>query len=125
MTVAEMLARISSAELTEWMAYEQVSGPLGGERDDVLMAILAAVVANGNRGKGRKVKPKDLLPKWDQTKQAMGWQDMLAAVKTLNRSLGGADLTEEGMRHGDPGRAAGTARHRRGRADRRGVQSGR
>lgn len=82
-----MLSRMSSAELTEWMAYEQVAGPLGPERGDQLVAMLASVVANANRAKGRKVRPKDYLPQWDR--KAQSWQEQLAAVKQINTALHG------------------------------------
>lgn len=56
MTVAEMLARISSYELTEWAAYEQMTGPLGPSwRDDVLAAIHEQLQV-GNRVAGGQAK---------------------------------------------------------------------
>ncbi|MFJ4987891.1 hypothetical protein ACIP9H_29320 [Streptomyces sp. NPDC088732] len=113
---------MSSAELTDWMAYEQITGPLGGARDDLLMSVLAAVISNANRGKGRKARPSDFLPKWDRNKR-MDWQDMLAAVRGINAQMGGTDTTktgqEGGQRGNDPGRAPGAPRRRRRRADRR------
>lgn len=40
MPVGEMLSRISSYEITEWMAYEKAQGPLLSEyRDDMLASI--------------------------------------------------------------------------------------
>ncbi|MFJ2707856.1 hypothetical protein ACIO3R_32350 [Streptomyces sp. NPDC087428] len=96
-----MLADITSAEITEWMAYEQISGPLGPERSDVLSSILAATVANTARGKGQRAKePGDFLPKWDQGAAAKGgdWEQMLTTVKSLTRRLHGNDLTEGSSR---------------------------
>lgn len=92
-----MLADMDSAEITEWMAYEQISGPLGPERSDVLSSILAATTANTARGKGQSAKePKDFMPAWDQgaTPGPGDWQQMLATAKSLTRRLGGNDLTE-------------------------------
>lgn len=92
-----MLADIDSAELTEWLAYEQITGPLGPERIDVLASIIAATTANTARGKGQSAKePKDFLPAWDQHAEPQGWEQMLATVKTLTRRLHGDDLTEGG-----------------------------
>lgn len=91
MPVGEMLRRMSSAELTRWMAYEQMTGPLGGQRDDQLVALLAAVIANANRAKGRKAKPKDFLPQWDRDKE-MSWEEQLAAIRDVNRALGGDEV---------------------------------
>ena len=98
MSVTELLRTHSSEELTEWMAYENVAGPIGPERFDVLNAILAATVANTARAKGRKAEPKDFIPEWDQNTPGMGVEEMLAAAKAMNRSLGGTDLTDEGGR---------------------------
>ncbi|MGA5605917.1 phage tail assembly protein T [Streptomyces griseoincarnatus] len=93
----ELLARTSSAELTEWMAYERVTGPLGAERLDALFATLCATVANTARAKGRKAEPKDFMPTWDQgAKGPQDWREMLAAVKAYNRRIGGTDSTTEG-----------------------------
>lgn len=106
--------RTSSAELTEWMAYERVTGPLGPERLDLLHGIQTAVIANANRGKGsRKATPKDFIPTWDRgPKGPQDWRQMLAAVKAYNRRLGGTDSTTEGgVADGDPGGAAGRGRH--------------
>lgn len=93
-----MLADMTSAELTEWMAYEQVTGPLGPERSDVLLASLTATVANTARGKGQRAKePQDFMPKWDQgANRSADWQQMLTTVKSLNRRLRGHDLTGGG-----------------------------
>jgi len=95
--VPELLARCTSAQLTEWMAYEQVTGPLGPERQDLLFGILTATVSNGSRGKGQRAKePKDFIPKWDQggKREPADWRQMLATVQSMNRRLGGADRRE-------------------------------
>lgn len=92
MTVGEMLARISSRELSEWAAYEQLTGPLGGRRGDVQAAIIAATVANAQRSKGRALLPKDFIPKWDKPK-AMTPEEMWAAAMQANASLGGTIAT--------------------------------
>ncbi|WP_405710114.1 hypothetical protein OG264_16115 [Streptomyces xanthophaeus] len=82
------------------------------------MAILAATVSNASRGKGRKAQVKDFLPAWDRAKKRMNWQDMLTAVKSINRTMGGSDLTEGGE-HGSSLGAPRQARHRRAGADQR------
>lgn len=88
-----MLRHIDSAELTEWMAYEQISGPLGPARADVHAGIVAAVIYNANRGKGQKArKPDDFIPQWDQRKPQT-WQEQLAAIRAANEALGGTDDT--------------------------------
>ncbi|GGZ28040.1 phage tail assembly protein T [Streptomyces nitrosporeus] len=87
-----LLADIDSDELTEWMAYERVTGPLGPRRTDVLHGIHTAVVANTAAAKGRKAKPQDFIPEWDQTRPP-DVQQMLATVRTVTAALGGTDHT--------------------------------
>lgn len=103
MTVREMLARIDSAEISEWIAYEAVTGPLGPERADIHAALIAQTVANTNRGKGRPRKLSDFLLKWDQPQQT--WQDQLALVHQINRTLGGED--QRGRDSQPPGASGG------------------
>lgn len=56
MTVGDMLHRIESRELTEWMAYAQVE-PFGEERADLRAGIVAATIANANRDPKKHPKP--------------------------------------------------------------------
>ncbi|WP_289009514.1 DUF4035 domain-containing protein [uncultured Thermomonospora sp.] len=99
MPVSELLARMPSAELTEWMAYERITGPLGGERGDIQAALISTVIANSLAGKkGRRAKLRDFLLKWDRKPQS--WRDQLAVVRQLNRMFGGVDRTK-GTADGD------------------------
>ena len=87
MTVAELLSRISSRELTEWAVYERRTGPLGGRRGDIQAAIVAAAVYNVNRKKGAKaVDPEKLIPAWDDYQSE---DDMWAAIRQANDAMGG------------------------------------
>lgn len=88
MPVCEMLDRIPSRELTEWQAYERVAGPLGPARADVQAAIVAATVANANRGKGKPATPADFVPEWDH-KPTQTVDEMLQIAYALNAALGG------------------------------------
>lgn len=89
MTVAEMLARTSSRELTEWMAYERRAGPLGARRGDIHAAIISAAIYNTNRKKGsRPIDPEKLLPVWDNYQSE---DDMWAAIRAANAGLGGTE----------------------------------
>lgn len=89
-----MLARITSRELTEWEAYENVAGPIGDERLDQLFGMLQATIANVNRSKRtRPYQTQQFLPRWGKAPEAQGpmsGEDMLRAVKKINRTLGGA-----------------------------------
>jgi len=62
MTVGDLGARLSAAELTEWMAYDRLD-PIGPERADLGAAIVAATVANVHRGRGQApFRPADFMP---------------------------------------------------------------
>lgn len=64
MTVGEMLTRMSSRELSEWMAYANLE-PFGEERADLRAGIVASVIANANRDPKRQPKafqPSDFMP---------------------------------------------------------------
>lgn len=77
---------MSSRELTEWAAYEQVAGTLGTERLDLLSGIVAATVASAMSS--RRFTPQDFLPTWDRPVQQT-WQEQLAIVTAINSTCGG------------------------------------
>lgn len=90
MPVRELLARTDSRELTEWVAYEQLTGPLGFRRADVHAGIIAATIHNVNVGKkGRKAKPDDYIPQWGRRSQS--WEEQLRAIRAINRQMGGTE----------------------------------
>lgn len=93
MPVRELLARVGADELTEWAAYEELVGPLDlGRRGDVQAGIVAATIANVNRGKrARRYKPEEFVPNYGAKSTPQTWQDQLAIVEQLNRALGGRD----------------------------------
>lgn len=69
MTVRELLARIDSRELSEWMAYYELN-PFGTVRDDLQAGIIASTIANVNRGKSDKpFAPADFMPYTDRPQQ--------------------------------------------------------
>lgn len=66
MTVGEMLTRMSSRELSEWMAYATLE-PFGEERADLRAGIIASTIANANRDPKHKPKPfapSDFMPRF-------------------------------------------------------------
>jgi len=87
MTVGELLSRISSKELSEWMAYFQLE-PFGEGRADLRMGILASLVSNMFTKKGSKrYTPKDFMPEFDKPK--VDWREMLQKVKIINAMFNG------------------------------------
>ncbi|MGW1309592.1 phage tail assembly protein T [Streptomyces californicus] len=79
---------MSSHELSEWQAVERLTGPLGGHRGDIQMAILAAVIANSQRTKGRMLTPADFLPSWEG-KRKLTPEELFAKAMAANTALGG------------------------------------
>ncbi len=53
MTVGDLLKRVTSRELSEWMAYETLE-PFGPRRADHRAGVIASLIYNSNRGKGAK-----------------------------------------------------------------------
>ncbi len=75
-----MLSEITSAQFAEWLAYSRVD-PWGEDRDDLRMGIVASVIANSNRGKGKKpYKPQDFMPNFEP-------EDEAAAIERIRESL--------------------------------------
>lgn len=96
MPVGELLARVSSQELTEWMAYSQVE-PWGEDRADLRSGIVAATVANAHRDKKKKHSPykaRDFIPQFGR-RRGKSTEDMLRYVEHLNLAFGGRDLRGE------------------------------
>ena len=64
MTVRELLDRIDSRELAEWMAFFEME-PWGTEVDDWRSGLIASTIANANRDPKKQKKPfqpKDFMP---------------------------------------------------------------
>lgn len=71
MTVRELLARIDSRELTEWMAFFELE-PWGCDVEDERFGVVAATVANVNRDAKKQPRPytrDDFLPPRDTLQQ--------------------------------------------------------
>lgn len=87
---------MSSRELTEWMAYERVTGPLDERlRGDIAAGVIAATVANSSGAK-RKATPADFLIKWFKRKKTPQeiWHDVLQANAALGGSVTTSQLSE-------------------------------
>ncbi len=94
MTVAELLSRISSKELSEWMAFAQHE-PFGGDTIYIGNAIVAATVANVHRGKNQKAYDiQDFMPEFGE-KKPQTVEEMLQFAHMMTIGLGGKDLREE------------------------------
>ncbi len=57
-----MLAKMSSEELSEWIAFDRLE-PIGWARVDLVGGLLCSLIANQNRKRGSKAfKPGDFMP---------------------------------------------------------------
>lgn len=89
-----MLARMSSAELSEWVAFANLE-PFGVEADFLGHAIVASTVANRHRGKSEKAhKVDEFMPKFER--QTKSVEQMLQFAETMTAALGGKDLRADG-----------------------------
>ena len=75
-TRAELLATLTSSELSAWMAFSRIE-PIGYARGDLQAAIIASTVANVNRKKPLGLK--DFMPDFDKPPEN--------PVKTFRASL--------------------------------------
>lgn len=70
MTVDEMLGKISSMELTEWKAFEQLNGPIGQydrlDRAAALIAERITYMLSSPKGRKKVKGIEDFVPKWGE-----------------------------------------------------------
>lgn len=92
-----MLGEMPSRLLTEWMVFYEAE-PFGERRADLRAGIVAATVANANRGKNqRPFGAEDFMPKLGDERevdQAPDWESLLARVRAINAAFGGEDRTQ-------------------------------
>jgi len=92
---AEMLSRMSSAEITEWIAFASIE-PFGAEASYFGHAITASTVANVNRQKGQRAhKVDEFMPKFEEQNQSV--DQMLQVAEIMTIGLGGKDLREDAV----------------------------
>lgn len=81
-----MLATVSSRELSEWQAYERVTGPLGPQRGDHQVAMLAAVLANTARDPKKRSQPftgRDFLLWADADREEQSMEEQMAMFRAM------------------------------------------
>lgn len=98
--MAELLTRISSRELTEWMCYFAIEGPAGEDRADWRAGLVASTIANANRDPKKRREPftpKDFMPEWGDSsgsgpqndKHQQSVEQQAGIARMLARALGG------------------------------------
>ena len=90
MPVSELGRRMSSRELTEWMAFFRLE-PWGAEVEDWRTGLIAATIANANRDPKKRRKPyepQDFMPRRDSPPQAeQDWQEQARILEMWGRVL--------------------------------------
>lgn len=84
MPVSELLQRVSSAELTEWIAFYKLE-PWGTERDDWRAALVAATTANYSGKVKKPLQATDFMPPPVLTEQ----QRIEQSIANMRATLGG------------------------------------
>ncbi|MEU6952066.1 hypothetical protein [Streptomyces sp. NPDC045714] len=80
-TPAEVLTRFTTEEMIRVLAYQNLYGPVGPRRWDVLAARLGMDVAAPHMKKGRLPKLKDHLIQWSRPRKT--GRELLEMVKGL------------------------------------------
>ena len=93
-TVAELLNRVSSHELSEWLAFSTLE-PFGADAENLGHEITASTIANVNRSKNDKpYKVEDFMPKFEKNNKST--DEMIQMAEMFTAGLGGMDLRDEG-----------------------------
>lgn len=94
MSVGELLRRMSSRELTEWMAFFSLE-PWGTEVEDWRAGLIASTVANSYRDPKRRRKPyepSDFMPRYEAPKiQEQSWEEQARILEMWSRVLQARD----------------------------------
>lgn len=91
--VDALLARLSSRQISEWMAYYTLD-PFGEERADLRAAMICALLANINRDPEKKREPytaEEFMPRFERghpqgdapTSGGQTWEQQKALMKAL------------------------------------------
>lgn len=86
MTVEELLCRVSSAELTEWLAFNKRE-PIGDWRHDVVAAQVCAVTVNRDRKRHQQVKVDKFIPQWGGPRQ-QSVEEQMMVITAITQAMG-------------------------------------
>ena len=102
MTVGQLLASVSSRELTEWQAFFRLE-PFGEDRADLRAGIIASTVANTARDPKARPKPflpREFMPQYggeddgeadEEAEQAALWEKVNLVMYSLGGQAAGSD----------------------------------
>lgn len=82
------MARLTSGELSEWLAYYSLE-PFGQDRQDFGHAQTAAAIINAFKGKGPRVKAADLMPRFERSRSPAKRQQSTGDMQKIFRQAAG------------------------------------
>lgn len=103
--MGQLLAQMSSRELTEWQAFFSLE-PFGELRDDLRSAIVAATVANSSRDPKRRPDPfevGDFMPRFEEEPESERAERVWAKVNQTMAMFGGVMGSSATSVSGDDG----------------------
>lgn len=103
-----MLRELTSAQLSEWQAYDRLD-PIGTWRDDLRIASLESLITNiarsvyhdPKKGKLEHVSPEDFMMKWGETEaqkpepKVQSPEEMAQALRSIATVMGTRDKIEK------------------------------
>ena len=93
-----MLAEIPLSLFYEWMDYAS-RNPFGEERADLRAGIIAATIANANRGKGSKrFKPSDFMPQFKRRTARRQTPDQMKQILKTYAAAHNEAMKQKGKR---------------------------
>lgn len=79
MPVCQAKRLCTAREFAQWIAYHGME-PWGEERADLRAGIIAATIANVNRGGGKAASPHDFMPDFDPQPKVQSLEEQKAVM---------------------------------------------
>ena len=99
MPVGLMLRQTTALELTEYMAMEQIDGPIGEVRADLRTGIIASAVANhGMSPPKTPTKPMDFMPYARRAAEVIKLANPVEHGRLVARTLFGGLVAKKGKK---------------------------
>lgn len=96
MTPSEVLDRFAEDEMIRLLAYQNLYGPVGPRRLDLLFARLGMDVAAPHMKKGKLPKLKDHLIEWSRPRKT--GRELLGAIRGIQAGFENRDTRRGGTR---------------------------
>lgn len=98
MTLAELGRRMSSAELSKWIAFDSIEPIDSDKRSELSAGIVASTLANCHIRRGvQPLRPVDFMPDWDGSRKQAQTEDALLNVAKSLAASGLGTITTGGQ----------------------------